>query len=170
MDKPNIPEQMTGPETEPQTPGPETEPTPETEKAPETKPEQPPETSEKEKSETPPKAAPRPAQEEPTAQPTRDPVLIKIENELEDGLWESYRQMPPDLRTKFKQEGERVAKAVRDGMATGKLTARKVVEIITEWLKMIPGVNKWFLRQEAKIKTDALLRLQRQEKDDADSQ
>ncbi|MFH1046876.1 MAG: hypothetical protein V1738_01110 [Patescibacteria group bacterium] len=95
----------------------------------------------------------------------RDPLLIAVERELEDGLWDEYRELPIDLRSRFKAEGERIAQVVRDGIATGRLTARRVVEMITDWLKMIPHVNKWFLRQEAKIKADALLRVQREHQD-----
>jgi hypothetical protein len=35
------------------------------------------------------------------------------------------------------------------------------VEIIRNWLKLIPRVNKYFLEQESKIKTDRIITLQR---------
>jgi hypothetical protein len=41
-----------------------------------------------------------------------------------------------------------------------KIHAKKVVELIRDWLLTIPGVNKFFLEQEAKIKTDRVLELE----------
>ena len=96
------------------------------------------------------------------AEVTRDPLLIDVERELEEGLWDVYRDLPPDARQQFKAEGERIAHVVRDGIAAGTLVARRLIELITAWLKMIPHVNKWFLRQEAKNKTDDLMRLSRE--------
>ncbi|HCC22115.1 hypothetical protein A2480_02985 [Candidatus Uhrbacteria bacterium RIFOXYC2_FULL_47_19] len=97
----------------------------------------------------------------PTADRNRDTLLIEVEQKLEDNLWDSYRAMPPDLRLKFKIEGERIAQVIREGIATGRLVAHSILTMIVEWLGMIPGVNRWFLIQEAKIKTDALVKLGR---------
>ena len=38
-----------------------------------------------------------------------------------------------------------------------KVKVRDVVHLIREWLLVIPGVNAFFLEQEAKIKTDRIL-------------
>jgi len=45
-----------------------------------------------------------------------------------------------------------------------KIKARKVLHLIRDWLKIIPGINKYFLEQEAKIKTDKIIELAEQEK------
>ena len=42
---------------------------------------------------------------------------------------------------------------------TGKAVGRKILKLIRSWLKLIPGVNKFFLEQEAKIKTDKIVDL-----------
>jgi hypothetical protein len=34
---------------------------------------------------------------------------------------------------------------------------KKILALIRDWLKLIPGVNRFFLEQEAKIKTDKIL-------------
>jgi hypothetical protein len=94
-----------------------------------------------------------------TAAASRDPLFIEVERELEDGLWDVYRELSPTLRSRFRAEGERIARLVRNGIASGQLTAKKLIEMIINWLRMIPHVNKWFLRQEAKIKADALMQL-----------
>jgi hypothetical protein len=98
-------------------------------------------------------------QESVTAAASRDPLFIEVERELEDGLWDVYRELSPTLRSRFRAEGERIARLVRNGIASGQLTAKKLIEMIINWLRMIPHVNKWFLRQEAKIKADALMQL-----------
>ncbi|OIO52237.1 hypothetical protein COY93_04395 [Candidatus Uhrbacteria bacterium CG_4_10_14_0_8_um_filter_58_22] len=97
----------------------------------------------------------------PAADRSRDMLLIEVEEKLEDNLWDAYRAMTPDLRLKFKMEGERIAQVVREGIATGRVVAHNILTMIVEWLGMIPGVNRWFLIQEAKIKTDALIKLGR---------
>jgi len=136
---------------------------PEREAIPETAAEQPPEQAPTESGEVP-SGAPAPQATVPTVpaeEVTRDPVLMEVERELEDGLWEAYSVMPPDLRQRFKVEGERVAQVIREGLAAGNLTGKRVIEIITNWLKMIPKINKWFLRQEAKTKADTILEMQK---------
>jgi hypothetical protein len=41
----------------------------------------------------------------------------------------------------------------------GKVNVKKVRDLIIKWLRIIPGVNRYFLEQEAKIKSDRLLEL-----------
>lgn len=40
-----------------------------------------------------------------------------------------------------------------------KVQTKKIVELLLAWLRIIPGVNRFFLEQEAKIKADKLLAL-----------
>ena len=42
-------------------------------------------------------------------------------------------------------------------VSAAKVHSKKILKAIVGWLKMIPGVNKFFLEQEAKIKTDKIL-------------
>jgi len=58
----------------------------------------------------------------------------------------------------FKEEGERTARQIENVIAIGKSMAVKILELLKNWLRLIPGVNKFFLEQEAKIKTDKILR------------
>ena len=37
------------------------------------------------------------------------------------------------------------------------LDVASMMELIYEWLRMLPRINKYFLEQEAKIKTDKLV-------------
>ena len=72
---------------------------------------------------------------------------------------EIYKKLPPDRQQKFKEEGEKTAGIIREMIKKGKVHGRKLVGLIVRWLKMIPGVNKFFLEQEAKIKADEILNL-----------
>ncbi|MFH1631471.1 MAG: hypothetical protein ABIA47_00390 [bacterium] len=100
--------------------------------------------------------------ETPTAQPSsirpeKDKVTEDIEEILADDLTDIFLALPADRRPAFKQRGEEVAAAIKEMVDKGKITARKVLKLISDWLKMIPGVNKFFLEQEAKIRTDKVL-------------
>ena len=44
-------------------------------------------------------------------------------------------------------------------MQQTKIQVKKIFILIISWLKIIPGVNKFFLEQEAKIKADRILDL-----------
>ena len=62
-------------------------------------------------------------------------------------------------RRMFREEGERVAREIEAIIHTGRAIAVKVLELIKRWLRLIPGVNKFFLEQEAKIKTDKIIKI-----------
>ncbi len=95
--------------------------------------------------------------------PGKDPVLRQVEHVLEEGLDESYRKMPPRLRQKFSKEGDRAAATIFEMVRKAKVKAGSVLAIITRWLRIIPGINAFFLIQEAKIKTDKIIALAREE-------
>lgn len=92
------------------------------------------------------------------AQPVvKDEATLLVEKILEEDIASVYKQMPPKAQAKFKIEGERLTKELSEMIRTLKITAERVLSLITAWLKLIPGVNKFFLIQEAKIKTDKVL-------------
>ncbi|MBI2416283.1 MAG: hypothetical protein HYV33_06550 [Candidatus Kerfeldbacteria bacterium] len=84
-------------------------------------------------------------------------TVIAIEEILADNLGEVYQRMSPAEQEQFKQKGEEVARTIADMTTKLKATAKKILQLIREWLQLIPGVSKYFLEQEAKIKTDELL-------------
>lgn len=93
----------------------------------------------------------------------KSPLQIKVEAVMADGLDSTYQSMTPEQQDKFRKKGEAVAKAIEDLTATLKLTARKVLQLLRSWLKLIPGINKFFLEQEAKLKTDEIMKLGQEE-------
>lgn len=86
-----------------------------------------------------------------------DPLAQRIETILAEDLTDMYLKMPAKDQELFKQKGEETVSKVRELMTKTKVNAKKIFELIREWLKLIPGVNRFFLEQEAKIKTDKIL-------------
>lgn len=82
-----------------------------------------------------------------------------IEDVMAQGLQEVYLGLSDDDRRLVKQEGEKVAGVIASLFETGKAAAKKVLSLLREWLEKIPGVNKYFLEQESKIKTDKIMAL-----------
>jgi hypothetical protein len=95
----------------------------------------------------------------PAAVPARNPVLEKIEDVLAEDLEDIYFQMPAEKQAEFRQTGEETASKIVLLLSSVKVQVRKILELIVKWLRVIPHVNKYFLEQEAKIKTDKILEL-----------
>lgn len=89
---------------------------------------------------------------------TRTTVFKKIEGILADGLMDIYISLSAEQQRLFKARGEAVAKMVTDMVMRGKMSLKKIWRLIKSWLGSLPGVNTYFLEQEAKIKTDHVMR------------
>lgn len=87
----------------------------------------------------------------------KDSGLAAIESILAEGLEELYGKMTPSEQQAFKKRGEEVASTIRQMIREAKVKMSRVLSLIRGWLGMIPGVNKYFLEQEAKIKADKIL-------------
>jgi hypothetical protein len=87
--------------------------------------------------------------------------IADVERALSNDLEEVYFQMSPETQVVFKKKGEETARAVKTLLEKTKVNAAKIAKLILNWLKLIPGVNKFFLEQEAKIKTDEVLKLKK---------
>ncbi len=131
-----VEEKETAPEQEPQ----EQEPA-----APEQQPAQP--------TRRPPK--PRPA----VPMPAKDEVMVRIEKIMEEGLNDSYQRLSPVAKQEFKLKGEQAASQIRELLKSTHVKVKKILRLILDWLRILPGVNHFFLEQEAKIKTDKILAL-----------
>lgn len=92
-----------------------------------------------------------------TARPPKSETLVKIEKILEEDLEEFYFSMPPKQQRIFKEKGEETASKIERMVETGRAVGRKILHLIRAWLKLIPGVSRFFLEQEAKIKTDKVI-------------
>ena len=105
---------------------------------------------------TPPAASAITAPQAPTVS-LKPQQLQKIESVLEEDLKDLYAQMSQDQRRLFREEGERTARAIDTLVSTAKAAAKRILFLIQRWLRIIPGINRWFLEQEAKIKTDKIM-------------
>lgn len=90
----------------------------------------------------------------------KSPLLLEIESIMEENLQEIYQNMPDELKQKFNIEGEKTAGEIQTLMQSFKATTKKIIDLLKKWLLIIPGINKFFLEQEAKIKADKIMAIQ----------
>ena len=89
--------------------------------------------------------------------PADDPDVAEIEGILSDGLEDMFYGLPENLQAEFRHEGEKAARSISDLLRHARLRAGKVLRVIREWLMMLPGMNRLFVEQQAKIKLDRIL-------------
>lgn len=108
--------------------------------------------------ETPPPPVPMaPAAHAPAPATPKDEFTQEIESILSEDMTDLFLKMNPAQQDAFKKRGEVTAGKVRELLSKAKVNVGNVLKLIRDWLKMIPGVNKFFLEQAAKIKTDKVL-------------
>lgn len=90
-------------------------------------------------------------------QSSKSDNLVKIEKILEQEMDYIYEALPQHLQKDFKDKGEKAAREIEKELTKKKINLRKIVKLIVGWLKIIPGINKFFLEQEAKIKADTII-------------
>src|SRR3989338_7623106 len=81
----------------------------------------------------------------------------QVELIMQQDLADFYRSMDSETRQRFKHKGTQTAKQIEVLLLETKVKTKKIFDLIVQWLKMIPGVSIFFLKQEAKIKTDKIL-------------
>ncbi len=88
---------------------------------------------------------------------TKSERLAEIEQIMSGGLADIYATLDADQQQEVKVEGEKAANQIEQLIEQGTVVAKKVLEILRDWLRKIPGVNKYFLEQESKLKTDKIM-------------
>lgn len=83
----------------------------------------------------------------------------EIENVLAEDLETIFWNLPEPEREVFKAKGEETASSIRTLLSETTIRIQEIFRLITEWLKSLPGVNSIFVEQEAKNKTDRILKL-----------
>lgn len=96
----------------------------------------------------------------------KDPIVIEVEKILEDGVGEFYNSLSDDAKIAFKKKGEQTAFEISEMIRTLHVKFKRLIFLISDWLKTIPGVNRFFLEQEAKIKADRIMQLVEARKQD----
>src|SRR3989344_5294375 len=84
-------------------------------------------------------------------------TLAKVEKILAENMDSVFLSMDTGLQLKFKQQGEETAQKIYGLLQKAKVKAQDIINLIVSWLRLISGVNRYYLEQEAKIKTDAIL-------------
>lgn len=118
----------------------------------------PPSSLDEKKEQVPPSAAAIPA-----APIAKGETIEKIEDVLEEDLEDIYFKMPPEKQAEFRKSGEETATKINLLLSQAKIKVKKILDLIRGWLKIIPGINKYFLEQEAKIKTDKIIEMKKPE-------
>lgn len=96
----------------------------------------------------------------------KDEVYEEVEKIVEDGLGPFVETMEAGAKDRFLKKGRDVT-AIIAGMVRGMhIKTKEVFRLLKEWLLTIPGVNKFFLEQEVKIKTDRIVELDRVRRED----
>lgn len=85
----------------------------------------------------------------------------QIENFLARGLEDIYLGLSKEKQIEFRRAGEETAKKINKLLESTKVNLGKIVSLIRKWLAIIPGVNKYFLEQETKIKSDEIIKLKK---------
>jgi hypothetical protein len=83
----------------------------------------------------------------------------QIEHVLEEDLGDIFHSLNHTDQQLFKQRGEQTAASITRLLEKPKVSAKKIVALIRRWLRFIPGINQFFLEQEAKIKADKIISL-----------
>lgn len=104
------------------------------------------------------------AQAAPQAAKTR--LYRKVEAILSDDLEDIYLSLDSQTQEQFRRTGEETVKKIEVLIATAKATAKAIVELIRVWLQIIPGVNRFFLEQESKLKTDRIMKMIQEQEDE----
>ena len=87
----------------------------------------------------------------------KEPELLELEEILSNGMTDLFLALPPDRKQAFKDGGEEAARKIQHLIGHGKATARRIFDIIRHWLRGLPMINRFFLEQEAKMKTDEIV-------------
>lgn len=89
----------------------------------------------------------------------KSPITQKVEGVLEQDLEELYAELSDADKVIFKKRGEEAASVIVLLLQGAKVKVKQIFDTIVAWLKYLPGVSASYIIQEAKIKTDQLMKL-----------
>ena len=92
---------------------------------------------------------------------TKSERLIEIEKIMTNNLDQVYSKLDAQTQAMVKAEGEKTANKIETLIEQGTALAKGVLGLIRGWLNKIPGMNKFFLEQESKLKTDKIMAIER---------
>lgn len=83
----------------------------------------------------------------------------EIESVLEKDMEGMFINLSPEKQKEFKKVGEETAKKISILLGKTKVKVGSIIKLIKKWLSVIPGINKFFLEQESKIKADEIIKI-----------
>lgn len=86
-------------------------------------------------------------------------VHKNVENVLAEGMDNVFLSLDAGVQKAFKLKGEEVSRKITNLLMKAKIKAQEISNLILEWLRIIPRVNKHYIEQEAKIKTEKILKI-----------
>lgn len=86
-----------------------------------------------------------------------DQKFRRIEEILEEDLAEVYFNLSPQKQQEFKVKGEETTIKIINLLSKPKVKIKKIISLVRDWLKIIPGINVFFLEQVVKIKADKII-------------
>ena len=86
-----------------------------------------------------------------------DQKFKKIEGILEEDLGDVYFNLSREKQEEFKAKGEETTLKIINLLAKPKIKIKRIIALIRDWLRIIPGINVFFLEQEVKIKADKII-------------
>ncbi|MFA4819207.1 MAG: hypothetical protein WC621_05190 [Patescibacteria group bacterium] len=98
------------------------------------------------------------------APPPLTPLAQEIETVLEEDMTAVFSELNPVQQAEFKRQGEITARKIYALLQQVKVKVGEILRLISSWLKTVPGLNKYFVEQAAKIKADKIFKLQQPKK------
>lgn len=99
----------------------------------------------------------------PSAPMQRDHIETQLHREIEKVLQEDmvplFLELNEEQRRQFRSRGEIAASKIEGLLRTAGDVLREIVNVIREWLALLPGVNRFFIEREAKIKAEKIISL-----------
>lgn len=87
------------------------------------------------------------------------PLQRSVEAVLEEGLEDLYHELKPAEQQLFKARGEATASHITELIQKVSVKVSEILKLVRQWLLAIPGINRYYLEQAAKIKADKILKL-----------
>ncbi len=91
--------------------------------------------------------------------------LSGIEDIMQQGLEDAYKDLSDAKKQEFKTKGEKTAREIFSNLNKSGTKPKEIVKLISSWLKVVPDFNQHYIEQSAKNKTDKLFKVNNKEYD-----
>ena len=78
----------------------------------------------------------------------KDQLTVDIEKIMEEDLKDAFKELDIIQKEEFKIKGEDTALKIRAAMRQAKIKVKTIIRLLVQWLKMLPGVNRFLLSRK----------------------